>query len=140
VSYDFEKQVRIVQSMRQEIHKLDFSFFMNRKDEIVSIVLAIAVIYFISACYRKFHRVKPEHRLLKAFLACLARAGYQRVPAEGLTALVDRISQRSLQQNAGKFVDLYHRCYYRDGHFDKKTLHELKQIVHKMKEIQSEIR
>lgn len=129
ISYDFEKQMRLFQTMRDSVQKMDTRLSLNKGD-----LASLGVVLF--ACglaaglvwYLK-HRPRPEQRLLGQFLLHLQQSGYARRDGEGLSELVSRVSQKELRDEAGCFVERYHRCYYRDGAFDEASLRDLAQIL-----------
>lgn len=138
ISYDFEKQMRLFQTMRDSARNMDTRLSLSKNDlavfgaVLVSCALAAALVWYLK------HRPGPEQRLLGEFLSCLARSGYARRDGEGLSELVSRISQTELRDEAGSFVERYHRCYYRDGAFDAESLRGLGQILQKIKQIQTD--
>jgi len=136
ISYDFEKQMRLFQTMRDGVRTIDTRFPLNKKDFVtlgavlLSCCLAAGLVWYLN------HRPRPEQRLLGQFLTRLQQFGYARRDGEGLSELASRISQHELRDEAGCFVERYHRCYYRDGAFDEASLRALAEILQKINKIQ----
>ncbi len=136
INYDFEKQVRLFQSMGKRLRGFDSSFSPDRKTLIIlGSVLAVVVMAGGYLRYLK-HRKRPEERILEQYLAQLNRLGYPRESGEGLREMTSRIAQDDLRALAVRFAEFYQRCFYREGIFDEKALSTLKSTLNKIMNIQ----
>ncbi len=138
INYDFEKQVRLFQSMGNRLRGFDSSFAPDRKTIIIlGSVLAVVVIAGCGLRYLK-NRKRPEERILEQYLVCLHRLGSTRKSGEGLSEMTSRIVQEDLRMLAAQFAEVYQRCFYRDGIFDEKALSVLTTVLDKIKKIQQD--
>jgi len=136
ITYDFEKQIRLLTSTRQKMRSFSLDFNSLREPLAVLVTCIGGAAFFVGFVAYLQRRSKPDVRLLGVFLAELARRGYVRTKAEGLLELVRRIPDGPLHQDAMGFVTLYQSYAFRDRKIDKQARALLKEYLHKIKGIQ----
>lgn len=136
ITYDFEKQIRLFTAMQQQARSLDPGQFISRRSLMVAALLAgaLGAVYYAVRVVRR--RGRPEDRLLKAFLAQLARHGYEKRTGESLAETIGRIDDSLVAAEARAFLAVFQGKYYRDDPFDAETIRNLRLHIENMSKLQ----
>ncbi|HSW62540.1 MAG TPA: DUF3488 and transglutaminase-like domain-containing protein [Dissulfurispiraceae bacterium] len=138
INYDFQMQVQLFQSMRDGVRRFDIDLSFNRNVLVIAGAGLLALGLAGGIIRHRKCRKRPEQRLLEHYFYQLQRFGYIRQPGEGLSEMTSRIIQSDLLTQAVRFVELYQRCFYREGFFAGKALRELADILENIEGIQQD--
>ncbi|KAF0183702.1 MAG: transglutaminase domain-containing protein [Nitrospirae bacterium] len=139
VNYDFQMQVQLFKSIRDGARKLDIRVSLDRKVLVITGACLLALGLAGGGIWHLKNRKRPEQRLLEHYFRQMQRFGYIRQPGEGLSEMTSRIIQSDLRTQAVRFVELYQRCFYREGFFAEKAVRELGDILEIIEGIQYDI-
>lgn len=132
ITYDFSRQMMIVNKLRESFQGKDFKFDLKAVGfkKYMRAGLGLALIGLAVAGGMGIRKRKERHeRLLSRFLRRLASRGYKRKRGEGLEELVSRIEQKDLRIRAGIFVEEFQQVFYRDGKFSRRQIEHLENQI-----------
>ncbi len=140
IQYTAETQVATLNKAKKHIEELKKKDLLETvKAKIKNIFLACLVFVTLMVVFKYFYDIlttKEQARVFKKFEKTMEELGFKREPWEGLEEFSGRIEKflREPQRSYVKaFIELYSRCLYREGKFEKSEIKSLLELVRKIK-------
>jgi transglutaminase-like putative cysteine protease len=127
ISYDLEKQFRILRMTNDAVKKMNFNFNAG-KLPVFALPALLCIFYLISR--KKYRYPSREEKILRSFLKKVRKKypGAVIGPTAGLQELVKIVDTQSARQ----FADLYCGVVYRDRKLSGEEYHRLLKLVEKI--------
>lgn len=128
INYDLEKQITMLNKIREGFKKPHIKISFNKKYILVLIIIFIVVLIPIFS-KEIFKKNSFENKIMISFYNKMRKLGIIKKKEEGLEEFLNRIENSDLRNRIEKFVKNFEEYYYRDKRFEKKDYIYFKNLL-----------